>query len=82
MRGCDLVMTNAIGKWWNLQTSSDTKEAGKVGTCASNVLAGTNDRRGPRGYYFKCGVCSRDGSDKSEVCHRHIKVGTKPEPAK
>jgi len=74
MRGRDLVMTNAIGKWWNLKMANDTKPGGKVKIYADNVLVGTYDSRGPRDYYFKCGVYARDGSDKSEVFYRNIKT--------
>ena len=46
MRGTDLVMTNAIGRWWNLKMSNDTKDGGKVKIYADNLLVGTYDSRG------------------------------------
>jgi hypothetical protein len=74
MRGHDLVMTNAIGRWWNLKMINDPSVGGKVKIYANNVLVGTYDSRGPRDYYFKCGVYSRESSDRSEVRVRNIKM--------
>lgn len=77
MRDHDLIMTNAIGKWWNLKMTNDTKDGGKVKVYANNVLVGTYDSRGPRDYYFKCGVYSRKDSNRSEVRYRNIKIWEK-----
>ena len=82
MRDRDLIMTHAVGNWWNLQMTNDTKEGGKVRIYANDVLVGTYDSRGPRDYYFKCGVYSRNDSDKSEVFYRNIKMWVKQEPGK
>lgn len=79
MRGQDLIMTNAIGKWWNLKMSNDTKAGGKVKVYANNILVGTYDSRGPRDYYFKCGVYSRENSGRSEVRYRNIKLWARQE---
>ncbi len=72
-----LGRTNAIGKWWNLKMTCDTKDGGKIKIYADNVLVGTYDSRGPRDYYFKCGVYSRRNSDRSEVRFRNIKMWVK-----
>jgi hypothetical protein len=74
VRDHELLMTNAIGQWWNLKMTCDTKAGGKVRIYANDKLVGTYDSRGPRDYYFKCGVYSRDHSDKSEVRYRNIKM--------
>jgi hypothetical protein len=73
----DLIATNAIGHWWNLKMQNDTKEGGRVKIYVDNVLAGIYPGRGPRDYYFKCGVYSREGSDLSDVRYRNIKMWTK-----
>src|ERR1039458_9577761 len=77
VRDHELVMTNAIGKWWNLKMTNDTKDGGKIKIYADNVLVGTYDSRGPRDYYFKCGVYSRKDSDRSEVRYRNLKMWVK-----
>jgi len=82
MRGHDLITTNAIGRWWNLKMSNDPKDGGKVKIYADNVLVGTYDSRGPRDYYFKCGVYARKDSGRSEVRYRNIKMWVKPDDAK
>jgi hypothetical protein len=79
VRDHELVMTNAIGRWWNLKVTDDTKEGGKVRIYANNVLVGTYESRGPRDYYFKCGVYARNGSDRSEVSYRNIKMWSRME---
>ena len=75
----DLIMTNAIGRWWNLKMTDDPQVGGKINIYADNVLVGTYDSRGPRDYYFKCGVYSRINSDRSEVRYRNIKMWVKTE---
>jgi len=82
MRGQDLIMTNGVGRWWNLKMTNDTKAGGKVKIYANNVLVATYDSRGPRDYYFKCGVYSRENSDRSEVRYRSIKLWVKQESIK
>ncbi|HTB82132.1 MAG TPA: polysaccharide lyase family 7 protein [Candidatus Sulfotelmatobacter sp.] len=77
VRDHELVMTNAISRWWNLKMTCDTKAGGEVKIYANDVLVGTYAGRGPRDYYFKCGVYSRDHSDKSEVRYRNIKMWVK-----
>jgi hypothetical protein len=77
MRGRDLIMTNAIGRWWNLKMINDPSVGGKVKIYANDVLVGTYDSRGPRDYYFKCGVYSRENSGRSEVRVRNIKMWVK-----
>ena len=76
----DVINTNAIGRWWNLKMQNDTKAGGKIKIYVDNVLAGTYASRGPRDYYFKCGVYSRDNSDRSEVRYRNIKMWIKTGP--
>ncbi|HSY18056.1 MAG TPA: polysaccharide lyase family 7 protein [Candidatus Acidoferrales bacterium] len=76
----DLVSTNAIGHWWNLKMQNDTREGGQVKIYVDNVLVGTYPGRGPREYYFKCGVYSREGSDLSDVRYRNIKMWMKANP--
>jgi hypothetical protein len=82
MRGTDLMMTNAIGHWWNLKMTCDTKDGGKVKIYANDVLVGTYNSRGPRDYYFKCGVYSRENSDRSEVRYRNVKMWLKTDSEK
>ena len=76
----DVINTNAIGRWWNLKMENDTKEGGKIKIYVDNVLAGAYPGRGPREYYFKCGVYSRENSDRSEVRYRNIKMWFKTGP--
>jgi hypothetical protein len=76
--GHSVIATNVIGRWCNLKMTNDTKEGGKINIYWDNVLVGTYPSRGPREYYFKCGVYSRDGSDRSDVRYRNIKMWTKP----
>jgi len=78
MLGHDLVKTNAIGHWWNLKMTNDTKTGGKIRIYADNVLIGTYDSRGPRDYYFKCGVYSRENSARSEAAFRNVRMWVKP----
>ena len=73
----DLIATNAIGHWWNIKMTNDTKPGGKIRIYADNVLVGTYGSRGPRDYYFKCGVYSREKSDRSEARYRNIKLWVK-----
>jgi hypothetical protein len=73
----DLIKTNAIGRWWNLKLTNDPKEGGKIKIYTDNVLVGTYTNRGPREYYFKCGVYSRKDSDRSEIRIRNIKMWVK-----
>ena len=77
VRDHELVMTNAIGKWWNLKMTNDTKDGGKIKIYADNVLVGTYESCGSRDYYFKCGVYSRKDSDRSEVRYRNLKMWVK-----
>ncbi|MDR3458893.1 MAG: polysaccharide lyase family 7 protein [Verrucomicrobiae bacterium] len=76
----DVVSTNAIGHWWNLKMQNDTRAGGQVKIYVDNVLVATYPGRGPRDYYFKCGVYSREGSDLSEVRYRNIKMWVKAKP--
>jgi hypothetical protein len=76
----DMIKTNAIGHWWNLKMTDDTKDGGKIKIYVDNVLAGTYNSRGPRDYYFKCGVYARKDSDRSDVRYRNIKMWVKQEP--
>ena len=75
--GHTTIMTNAIGKWWNLKMTDDPAPGGKIKIYADNVLVGTYASRGPRAYYFKCGVYSRKNSDRSEVWYRNVKMWVK-----
>jgi hypothetical protein len=75
----DLILTNATGHWWNLKIRNDTQPGGMVTIYVNNSLAGTYPSRGPREYYFKCGVYSREKSGRSEVYYRNLKVWKKPE---
>ncbi len=73
----DVVKTNAISHWWNLKIAEDTKLDGKIKIYADNLLIGTYNSRGPRDYYFKCGVYSRENSGRSEVLYRDVKMWAK-----
>jgi hypothetical protein len=75
--GHTVMATNVIGRWWNLKMTNDTKDGGKIKIYADNALAGTFDSRGPREYYFKCGVYARDNSGRSEVRYRNVKMWEK-----
>jgi len=75
----EVICTNAIGHWWNLKMTADTKPGGKIRIYVDNVLAGTYNSRGPRDYYFKCGVYARKDSDRSDVRYRNIKMWVKQE---
>lgn len=76
--GGKIIATNVIGRWWNLKITNDPQAGGKINVYADNVLAGTFNSRGPRDYYFKCGVYSRKDSGRSEVLYRNIKMWVKP----
>ena len=69
----DVIQTHVIGRWLNLKLTNDTKEGGKIHVYIDNVLAGTYPSRGPREYYFKCGVYSRENSARSDVRYRNLK---------
>ena len=73
----DVIKQNAIGYWWNLKVSADPAVDGKIRIYANNVLIGTYNSRGPRDYYFKCGVYSRKDSNRSEVWYRNVKMWIK-----
>jgi hypothetical protein len=73
----DVIRTNAIGQWWNLKMTCDPETNGLIKIYVDNVLAQTYHSRGPREYYFKCGVYSRKDSDRSEARFRNIKVWEK-----
>ena len=77
-----VIATNAIGHWWNLKMTDDPAEGGKIKIYVNNVLVGTYNSRGPREYYFKCGVYSRKDSGRSEVRYRNIKMWVRNEDAK
>ena len=77
--GRDTIKTNAIGNWWNLKMTDDPAEGGKIKIYADNKLVGTYASRGPRAYYFKCGVYSRKNSERSEVWYRNVKMWVKAE---
>jgi hypothetical protein len=76
--GRTTIKTNAIGQWWNLKMKNDPAPGGKIRIYADNVLVGTYASRGPRAYYFKCGVYSRKNSARSEAWFRNIKMWVKP----
>ena len=46
----DLIATNAIGHWWNLKMTNDTKPGGKIRIYADNVLVGTYGHDGQQFY--------------------------------
>jgi len=75
--GHDTIKTNAIGHWWNLKMTDDPAPGGQIKIYADNVLVGTYASRGPRAYYFKCGVYSRKNSERSEVWYRNVKMWIK-----
>ena len=75
--GHDTIKTNAIGHWWNLKMTDDPASGGKIKIYADNVLMGTYASRGPRAYYFKCGVYSRKNSERSEAWYRNVKMFVK-----
>lgn len=72
--GHDIIATNAIGRWWNLKITNDPAPGGKIRFYVDDKLEGTYAGRGPRAYYFKCGVYSRKGSQRSEVLYRNIRM--------
>jgi len=76
----DLILTNGIGRWWNLKITNDTKDGGKIKVYVDNILAGTYPSRGLREYYFKCGVYSRTDSTLSDVRYRNLKEWVNPQP--
>jgi len=82
VRDRDVIKTNAIGQWWNLKMTCDPATNGLIKIYVDNVLAKTYPSRGPREYYFKCGVYSRHGSERSEARFRNIKVWEKPSGVK
>jgi len=82
VRDRDVIKTNAIGQWWNLKATCDPATNGLIKIYVDNVLVQTYRSRGPREYYFKCGVYSRKGSDRSEARFRNIKVWEKPSASK
>jgi hypothetical protein len=79
--GHDVIVTNAIDRWWNLKITNDPSHGGKIHVYVDNKLVGTYASRGPRAYYFKCGVYSRKGSQRSEVWCRNIKMWVRGEEA-
>jgi hypothetical protein len=79
--GHTVIKTHAIGRWWNLKVTNDTAPGGKIKIYADNRLVGTYASRGPREYYFKCGVYSRKDSARSESWFRNIKLRVKGGPA-
>jgi hypothetical protein len=76
--GHTVIATNVIGRWSNLKMTNDTREGGKIHIYWDNVLVGTYNSRGPRDYYFKCGVYSRENSDRSDVRYRNVKMWSRP----
>jgi hypothetical protein len=77
--GHSVIATNVVGRWSNLKITNETREGGQIKIYWNNVLVGTCNSRGPREYYFKCGVYSRDGSGRSDVRYRNIKIWAKPD---
>jgi len=77
--GHSVIATNVIGRWCNLKMTNDTKEGGKIKIYWDDQLVGTYGSRGPREYYFKCGVYARDNSNLSDVRYRNIKLWSKTE---
>jgi hypothetical protein len=75
--GHNVIKTNAIGNWWNLKMTDDPHTNGLIHIYVDNVLVHTAHSRGPRDYYFKCGVYSRKDSGRSEAHFRDIKVWEK-----
>jgi alginate lyase len=80
--GRDTIKTNAIGHWWNLKMTDDPATGGKIKIYADNALVGTYASRGPRAYYFKCGVYSRKDSARSEVWYRNVRMWVKTDGQK
>jgi hypothetical protein len=76
--GHSVVATNVINHWCNLKMTNDTQPGGKIKIYWNDTLVGTYNSRGPRDYYFKCGVYSRDNSDRSDVRYRNIKMWSRP----
>jgi hypothetical protein len=79
--GHTVIATNVIGRWCNLKMTNDTKTGGKINVYWNDALVGTYDNRGPREYYFKCGVYSRDKSYRSDVRYRNVKMWSRPSEA-
>jgi hypothetical protein len=69
-----VIKTNAIGNWWNLKVSNDPATNGLIKIYVDNIAVATNHSRGPREYYFKCGVYSRKDSERSEVLIRNVRT--------
>ena len=76
--GHSVIAKDVIGHWNNLKMTNDTKAGGKINVYWNDVLVGTYDNRGPREYYFKCGVYCRDKSFRSDVRYRNVKMWSKP----
>jgi hypothetical protein len=69
-----VIKTNAIGNWWNLKATNDPGTNGLIRIYVDNVPVYTNHSRGPRDYYFKCGVYSRKDSERSEARFKNVKM--------
>src|SRR5581483_11533051 len=63
----NVIKRNAIDNWWNLKVTNDPATNGLIRIYGDNVPVQTNSSRGPRDYYFKCGVYSRKDSARSEA---------------
>lgn len=77
--GHTVIAGRVIGQWWNLKMTNDTREGGKIKIYVNDELKDTYANRGPRDYYFKCGVYSRTGSERSDVRYRNVKMWTRPD---
>lgn len=76
--GHSVIARDVIAHWNNLKMTNDTKAGGKINIYWNDALVGTYDSRGPREYYFKCGVYSRDNSFRSDVRYRNVKMWSRP----
>jgi hypothetical protein len=66
--GQTTIKTDAINHWWNLKMTDDPAPGGKIKLYVNNTLAATFTSRGPRDYYFKCGVYSRKTAIGRRCC--------------
>lgn len=76
--GTRIIMHGAYDHWFNMKVINQNREDGVVKVYIDNQLAGTFNNQGVKPYYFKAGVYSRHGSDRSEVLLRDIKYWVNP----
>jgi hypothetical protein len=69
-----VIMRHAYGRWFNLKVIDDpTAGKGLVKVFIDNSLVATFREGGGKQHYFKCGVYSREGSQRNETLYRDIR---------